>query len=164
MQLQITLRPSRSSVLLTSYWSSIQGVIYQLLDRSDPQYSRFLHDEGYQLPREKRPKLKQFCFLGLHDADGNHPRNRFSHKSKKEIRAMFQFKTSLEETQYFKDVRAESLEKGGKRGLEKGEPIGEIRMSQKFLKLPQDSKETLFQKTTEELQKIHEDLEKQLDW
>ncbi len=74
MQIRITIKPVYDCILLNSYRSSIHGLIYHLLKISDPQYAKFLHDEGYQLPGEKRLRFKQFCFSGLHDDQLRHPR------------------------------------------------------------------------------------------
>ena len=54
------------------------------------------------------------------------------------------------------------IQTGIQKGLDQGELVGEIRFAQKMLKQPQTPKEELFQKTTETLKTLLEQLEKQL--
>jgi len=58
--------------------------------------------------------------------------------------------------------KLEGRQEGELKGRQEGELIGEIRFAQKMLKQPQTSKEALFQKTSEDLKTLLEQLEGQL--
>ncbi len=47
MRLLIDLELTRPVTLPVNHGDLLQGVIYRLLSDDDPEYARFLHDEGY---------------------------------------------------------------------------------------------------------------------
>ncbi len=70
--------------------------------------------------------------------------------------------TPLENTVAGQELIQQSLEKGISKGIEKGELMGEIRMAQRVLKRPLDSKDTLAQKSLDELHQLLSQLEAEL--
>lgn len=70
MRIRLTLRPVRSCILPKSYRSLIQGLIYQRLRDVDPDFSTFLHNEGFQAQHSERAHFKLFCFSSFLDDSG----------------------------------------------------------------------------------------------
>jgi CRISPR-associated endoribonuclease Cas6 len=64
MRLRITLDSLRPVVIPINYQSYLTGVVYRLLESSNADFSRFLHDEGFALDGgAKRFKLFTFSWL-----------------------------------------------------------------------------------------------------
>ena len=63
MRIQITLQASMPGVIDFNYQHQIQSIIYNFLSYSNPDYSSWLHNQGYIYRREKRFKL--FVFSGI---------------------------------------------------------------------------------------------------
>ena len=70
--------------------------------------------------------------------------------------------TPLENTVAGQELIQQSLEKGMEKGMEKGELIGEIRMAQRVLKRPLSPRDTLAQKSLDELHQLLRELEAEL--
>jgi len=86
-----------------------------------------------------------------------------AHLNKEEVIQRFEQLPNTSKPEKFMATLAEQWRQEGRQeGLEKGELIGEIRLTQKLLKLPQSSKKELFEKTTEELDELLSPLEQQL--
>jgi CRISPR-associated endoribonuclease Cas6 len=65
MRLQVTLELEREALLPMNHQHALSGLVYRLLEASDPEYSRFLHEEGYRLSEEKAKRFKLFTFSSL---------------------------------------------------------------------------------------------------
>lgn len=63
MRIKITLSSEKSGLIDFNYQHQIQALIYGFLSRSDPDYSQWLHEQGYIYKRDKRFKL--FVFSGI---------------------------------------------------------------------------------------------------
>lgn len=63
MRIKITLSVDRSGIIDFNYQHQIQAVIYEFLAVSDPDYSSWLHEQGYIYKKDKRFKL--FVFSGI---------------------------------------------------------------------------------------------------
>lgn len=63
MRIKITLSSEKSGIIDFNYQHQIQALIYGFLSRSNPDYSRWLHEQGYICRRDKRFKL--FVFSGI---------------------------------------------------------------------------------------------------
>jgi CRISPR-associated endoribonuclease Cas6 len=64
MRLRVMLDSFRPVVIPINYQSYLTGVVYRLLESSDADFSRFLHDEGFALDGgAKRFKLFTFSWL-----------------------------------------------------------------------------------------------------
>lgn len=74
-ELKLSLRPTQNLEILDTYRTQVQGMIYDFISKHNPQYSAFLHDEGYLLLNgNQRVRLKSFVFSGLYDSLKQHPR------------------------------------------------------------------------------------------
>src|SRR5882672_9177856 len=65
MRLQVTFDLEREALLPMNHQYALSGMVYRLLEASDPEYSRFLHEEGYRPSEEKAKRFKLFAFSGL---------------------------------------------------------------------------------------------------
>ena len=66
MRLRVTLSLEKPLFLPLNYQDKLTGVVYAFLERANPEYARFLHDDGYPLPGECGAKrFKLFCFSPL---------------------------------------------------------------------------------------------------
>lgn len=63
MRIKITLQASLPGIIDFNYQHQIQAIIYDFLSYSNPDYSAWLHEQGYNYHREKRFKL--FVFSGI---------------------------------------------------------------------------------------------------
>ncbi len=63
MRIKITLLSEESGIIDFNYQHQIQAVIYEFLAVSDPDYSSWLHEQGYIYKKDKRFKL--FVFSGI---------------------------------------------------------------------------------------------------
>lgn len=63
MRIKITLSIDRPGSVNFNYQHQIQALIYGFLSRSSPDYSQWLHEQGYIYKKDKRFKL--FVFSGL---------------------------------------------------------------------------------------------------
>lgn len=63
MRIKITLLASLPGIIDFNYQHQIQSIIYNFLSYSNPDYSSWLHNQGYIYRREKRFKL--FVFSGI---------------------------------------------------------------------------------------------------
>ena len=66
MQIKITLSADRSGVIDFNYQHQIQGLIYAFLSSSDPDYSSWLHEQGFVYHRDKNFKLFVFSGISFH--------------------------------------------------------------------------------------------------
>ena len=64
MRLIVTCELNRATAFPTNHQQQLAGVAYGLLRDSDPDYARFLHDEGYAADEGAR-RYKLFTFSGL---------------------------------------------------------------------------------------------------
>jgi CRISPR-associated endoribonuclease Cas6 len=69
MRLLIHFQLDRQARLPIDHQEPLTGLVYRLLGESDPDYARFLHDEGYRLPNAEgetgAKRFKLFVFSGL---------------------------------------------------------------------------------------------------
>jgi|SRR5579884_384151 len=65
MRLAVCLNLEREALLPMSHQHLLTGLVYHLLGTSDPEYARFLHDEGYSVEAGRARRLKLFVFSGL---------------------------------------------------------------------------------------------------
>jgi len=63
MRIKITLSTDKSGIIDFNYQHQIQGLIYSFLSSSDPDYSSWLHEQGFVYDKDKRFKL--FVFSGI---------------------------------------------------------------------------------------------------
>jgi len=63
MRIKITLSTEKPGIIDYNYQHQIQAVIYEFLATSDPDYSSWLHEQGYIYKKDKRFKL--FVFSGI---------------------------------------------------------------------------------------------------
>ena len=63
MRLKLTLACRPNGVLSFNYHYALQAVIYKILQRADPVFSKWLHEKGYALSGNKRFKLFTFSDL-----------------------------------------------------------------------------------------------------
>ena len=64
MRLRITCELARQIACPVNHQHFLTGLVYRLLECSDANYARFLHDEGYGLEADAR-RFKLFTFSGL---------------------------------------------------------------------------------------------------
>ena len=64
MRLLITLANTKETVIPIDHGEYLTALVYNLLERSDADYSRFLHEEGYAADESSR-RFKLFVFSGL---------------------------------------------------------------------------------------------------
>ena len=66
MRLHITLSLDRPTTIPIDHLHELQALIYRFLDRSSPEFARFLHERGYasSLSTDNR-RFKSFVFCGL---------------------------------------------------------------------------------------------------
>jgi CRISPR-associated endoribonuclease Cas6 len=70
MRLKLNLKCHPNGKLSINYHYALQAVIYKVLQQSDPEFSAWLHNKGYEAFGEKRFKLFTFGDLtGLYDLD-----------------------------------------------------------------------------------------------
>ena len=67
MRLKITLQLDRTATIPADHQHELQALIYDFLNRSSPEFARFLHDEGYATgtPNGDTRRFKAFVFSGL---------------------------------------------------------------------------------------------------
>ena len=69
MRLRVTLSLNKPLFVPLNYQDKLTGVVYAFLERANPIYARFLHDDGYPLPGEcsecHAKHFKLFCFSPL---------------------------------------------------------------------------------------------------
>ncbi len=63
MRIKITLSADKSGIIDFNYQHQIQAIIYEFLAKSNPDYSSWLHEQGYVYKNDKRFKL--FVFSGI---------------------------------------------------------------------------------------------------
>ncbi|TLD43274.1 MAG: CRISPR repeat RNA endoribonuclease Cas6 [Candidatus Jettenia ecosi] len=63
MRIKITLSADRSAIIDFNYQHQIQALIYGFLFTSNPDYSRWLHEQGFVYKKDKR--FKFFVFSGI---------------------------------------------------------------------------------------------------
>ena len=63
MRIKITLSTEKPGIIDFNYQHQIQGLIYSFLSSSDPDYSSWLHEQGFVYDRDKNFKL--FVFSGI---------------------------------------------------------------------------------------------------
>lgn len=63
MRIKITLSVDKPGIIDCNYQHQIQALIYGFLSKSNPDYSRWLHEQGYTYTRDKR--FKFFVFSGI---------------------------------------------------------------------------------------------------
>src|SRR5574340_1067320 len=63
MRIKITLSADKSGIIDFNYQHQIQALIYRFLSGSNPDYSSWLHEQGYVYKNDKRFKL--FVFSGI---------------------------------------------------------------------------------------------------
>ncbi len=63
MRIKITLSADKSGIIDFNYQHQIQAIIYEFLAKSNPDYSSWLHEQGYVCKNDKRFKL--FVFSGI---------------------------------------------------------------------------------------------------
>jgi len=68
MRLRIRFHLNQNAVLPVDHQHELQGVVYNLLRASDPEFARFLHDEGYATSEEGSKRFKLFVYSGLRTA------------------------------------------------------------------------------------------------
>lgn len=61
----IRLQLNRAAYLPLDHQDLLAGLVYRLLAKSDEEYARFLHNEGYGLPDAGSRRYKLFVFSGL---------------------------------------------------------------------------------------------------
>ena len=66
MRIKLSLRPeSKNCTIPTNYQYPISAIIYKILSSCSPEYSKWLHNEGYLSPKGKPLKLFTFSFLNI---------------------------------------------------------------------------------------------------
>lgn len=65
MRIQITLQNERLIRLPIDHYHLLRGAIFDRLERSDPDYARFVHDEGYIAEAGKPHRFKLFTYSAL---------------------------------------------------------------------------------------------------
>jgi|SRR5579871_2260727 len=65
MRLAVHFHLEREALLSMNHQHELTGLAYRLLEISNPDYARFLHDEGYRLEEGKAKRYKLFVFSGL---------------------------------------------------------------------------------------------------
>ena len=63
MRIKITLSANKAGIIDFNYQHQIQGLIYAFLSGSDPDYSSWLHEQGFVYDKDKRFKL--FVYSGI---------------------------------------------------------------------------------------------------
>ncbi len=63
MRIKITLSADKSGIIDFNYQHQLQAIIYEFLSKSNPDYSSWLHEQGYVYKNDKRFKL--FVFSGI---------------------------------------------------------------------------------------------------
>jgi len=61
MRIKVTLEAPGSVRVPANHQDALAAIVYGFLERSNPGYSQFLHDEGYSAPGDRR-NVKLFCF------------------------------------------------------------------------------------------------------
>lgn len=62
MRIKILLAPQKKSALYPYYRDGVRAWIYSILQAADPEYSAFLHGEGYRAKGSRRASFKLFNF------------------------------------------------------------------------------------------------------
>lgn len=65
MRLRITLELLRETALPINYQHALASLVYRMLEDSNPEYARFLHDDGYVLQEGPNRRFKLFVYSGL---------------------------------------------------------------------------------------------------
>ncbi len=65
MRLKVTLRVDEATAVAFDHQHHLMSLIYNMLDHSDSDYARFLHDKGYTHGDEPGRSFKMFHFSGL---------------------------------------------------------------------------------------------------
>lgn len=76
MRIKITLSTDKSDIIEFNYQHQIQGLIYSFLSSSDPDYSSWLHEQGFVYDRDKNFKLFVFSGIIFHGPIKIHGSNR----------------------------------------------------------------------------------------
>ena len=63
MRIKITLSADKSGIIDFNYQHQLQAIIYEFLFKSNPDYSSWLHEQGYVYKNDKR--FKFFVFSGI---------------------------------------------------------------------------------------------------
>lgn len=63
MRIKLTLRPFRNVIVPVNYQYPLSSAIYTIINTASPEYSDFLHNQGYIGPDGKLRKLYTFSFL-----------------------------------------------------------------------------------------------------
>ncbi len=71
MRIQITLRNDYPVRLPIDHYHLLRGVLFDHLQRSDPAFATFLHDEGYLAETGKAQRYKLFAFSSLRGPKNN---------------------------------------------------------------------------------------------
>lgn len=67
MRIKITLSADRPAIIDFNYQHQIQALIYGFLFTSNPDYSRWLHEQGFVYKKDKRFKFFVFSGILFHD-------------------------------------------------------------------------------------------------
>jgi CRISPR-associated endoribonuclease Cas6 len=65
MRLRIHFHLNHPAAIPVDHQHELQAVVYSLLRASDPEFARFLHDEGYAVSDEASKRFKLFVYSGL---------------------------------------------------------------------------------------------------
>lgn len=71
MRIQITLQNEKFVRLPIDHYHLLRGAIFDRLERSDPDYARFIHDEGYTAEAGKPHRYKLFTYSALRVPKGS---------------------------------------------------------------------------------------------
>lgn len=63
MRLKLTLKTQPTSVLAYDHHHALRAVIYKVLQRADPVFSEWLHEQGYEAEGKKKFKMFSFGLL-----------------------------------------------------------------------------------------------------
>ena len=63
MRLKLTLKTQPTSVLAYDHHHALRAVIYKVLQRADPVFSEWLHEQGYEAVGKKKFKMFSFGLL-----------------------------------------------------------------------------------------------------